>query len=494
MNEKIKEIQQWLWDHKFAPKNVSYEKFVDGYDGRMTQAALRKAKENHWEFKDTKPKFTMSWQKPSEKPKIVSEDILSQRLNQYTTIAKQKEKERLAKEQEDAKKYGSGMKGNARRFVKQLQEDLLREEYDLGKWGADGVMGNKTKQALAQAEKDGWQVVNNRLVKKPQQTEKPQQSKKSTTMGLPKITGVPGREGKAMALEQGFEYLWDRTKDAVNFIQRKIPGLSFFVNAPYEGSEEEARKLGYKHYTTDGFTRKPVDYSVPDQEGMPAQKRAQAQLDKYGITSEQTRDKSPFAKWVYEYSPGHGYNVFRLIENSVKGNKIRENGKRVLNTQPTPMADTFSDFAAEVFDYAGNPEMAQEMRAQKGYSIGESANRNDLSNLYFGYPMQGKSLRISERTETGKGNKPDQGYFYEFANDGHIYNDPAYRQATLGGGGVEATGENMGTWGASIDSEGNKAYYDLWDINPLTAIPGLKHLGNVDAIGTGFELYGKQKK
>lgn len=467
MNEKIKEIQQWLWDHKFAPENVSYEKFVDRYDGRMTQAALRKAKENHWEFTDGKPKFIMSWQKPSEK---------------------QKEKERLAKEQKDAKKYGSSMKGNARKFTKQLQEDLVSKQYDIGIYGADGIMGNDTKRALTQAEKDGWQVVNNRLVKKPQQNKKPQ----STTIGMPKITGVPGREGKAMALEQGFEYLWDRAKDAVNFIQRKTPGLSYFVDAPYEGSEEEARKLGYKHYTTDGFTRKPVDYSISNQEDMTIQKRAQAQLDKYGITSEQTRDKSPFAKWVYEYAPGHGYNLFRLVENSLRGNKVRENGKRVLNTQPTPMADALSDFAAEVFEYANNPEMAQEMRAQKGYSIGESANRNDLSNLYFGYPMQGKSLQISEKTETGKGNKPDQGYFYEFANDSHIYSDPAYRQAIPGGSGVEATGENMGTWGASIDSKGNKAYYDLWDINPLTTIPGLKNLPNVDAVGTGFELYGKQ--
>jgi hypothetical protein len=106
--------------------------------------------------------------------------------------------------------------------------------------------------------------------------------------------------------------------------------------------------------------------------------------------------------------------------------------------------------------------------------------------------MQGKSFRISSRTETGKGNKPRQGYFYEFVNSSPIYSDPAYTKAQPGGRGVEATGENMGTWSASIDASGNKAYYDLWDINPLTHIPGLESLPNMDFLGTGFELYGKQ--
>lgn len=52
----------------------------------------------------------------------------------------------------------------------------------------------------------------------------------------------------------------------------------------------------------------------------------------------------------------------------------------------------------------------------------------------------------------------------------------------------------MGTWGASIDNQGRKAYYDKWDINPLTHIPGLEELPNINSIGTSFELYGKQKR
>jgi hypothetical protein len=51
----------------------------------------------------------------------------------------------------------------------------------------------------------------------------------------------------------------------------------------------------------------------------------------------------------------------------------------------------------------------------------------------------------------------------------------------------------MGNFGASIDNSGKKAYYDKWDINPLTKIEGLEWLPNLDFFGTSFELYDKQK-
>ena len=51
----------------------------------------------------------------------------------------------------------------------------------------------------------------------------------------------------------------------------------------------------------------------------------------------------------------------------------------------------------------------------------------------------------------------------------------------------------MGNWSASIDANGNKAYYDDWDINPFTKIPGLQGLSNMNFLGTNFELYGKQR-
>lgn len=39
-------------------------------------------------------------------------------------------------------------------FVRQLQEDLIAQGYDLGKWGADGSFGGATEAALIQWQKD----------------------------------------------------------------------------------------------------------------------------------------------------------------------------------------------------------------------------------------------------------------------------------------------------------------------------------------------------
>lgn len=348
--------------------------------------------------------------------------------------------------------------------------------YDVGFFGkttlnraVDGKHGKGTQKALEAAEKAGYIFKDGQLVKKASLVKKSPENSYETVE------------------KPGF---WS---DLSNFVLSHHSATRSFMGRPYRGSEEEARKLGYKYYTDNGFTRYPVDYSVKGQENMTPQERAQAQLDQYGITSEQTRDKSPLAKFTYEYSPGYGYNVARMLENAIRGNKVRENGQRVTEKVETPIADEFTETLAQLADKVGLDDFAKDMRAQKGYQINESAQRSDLSNLFFGYPMQGKSLRISSRTETGKGNKPSQGYFYEFTNDRHIYSDPAYNKVQPGGRGVEATGENMGTWSASKDASGNKAYYDLWDINPLTHIPGLESLPNMDFLGTGFELYGKQR-
>jgi hypothetical protein len=180
-------------------------------------------------------------------------------------------------------------------------------------------------------------------------------------------------------------------------------------------------------------------------------------------------------------------------ENIIRGNKVRDKGQRNTETIETPVADKISNKIANVFDFIGFDNAANDLRESTEYKINESAQRNDISNLYFGYPMQGNTLRISPHTETGRGNKPEQGYFFEFTNANHIYNDPAYENAVPGGAGVQAKGENMGDWGASVDNNGKKVYYDKWDINPFTKIRGLQWLPNMNFMGTSFELYGKQK-
>lgn len=77
-----------------------------------------------------------------------------------------------ANENEIQRKASIGTKGIVQQQAKadtiRLQQALLKEGYDLGKWGADGNRGQTTEKAIAQAEKDGWIVDGHRLVKKQQ--------------------------------------------------------------------------------------------------------------------------------------------------------------------------------------------------------------------------------------------------------------------------------------------------------------------------------------
>lgn len=384
-----------------------------------------------------------------------------------------------------------------------IQQQLKDAGYNLGttgknKDGVDGSWGNKSQAALDQALKDGY--IYDEKTANIYKKEKPKLKEKSSTasyqysmnpmFGTP-ITPTKSTTSNKQNDDPGL------IADTFNWLGRQFPTYSViggFTKHPYKGSEEEARKLGYKHYTEDGFTRHTVDYSVPNQENMTDQQRSQAQIDKYGITQEQVRDKSPVSSFVYNYAPGYGYNVLRFIENVARNNKVRQDGQPAKKTIKTPVADAITEGTADVLDFIGANKLAGDLRESNTYPINESKQRNDLSNYYFGYPMNGRSIKVSQHTETGKGNRPDNKYFMEFVNDSHIYRDPAYAEAVPGGGGVEATGENMGTWSASKDKQGRKAYYDKWDINPLTHIPGLESLPNLDFIGTGFELYGKQKR
>lgn len=48
--------------------------------------------------------------------------------------------------------------------VQALQQQLRSLGYDIGSTGADGIIGRKTKEALAQAEKSGYTLVNGKLI------------------------------------------------------------------------------------------------------------------------------------------------------------------------------------------------------------------------------------------------------------------------------------------------------------------------------------------
>lgn len=90
---------------------------------------------------------------------------------QRVTATNQALAEQEANENEIQRKASIGTKGVVQQQAKantiRLQQALLKEGYDLGRWGADGNWGRATDAAITQAEKDGWVVDGHRLVKKP---------------------------------------------------------------------------------------------------------------------------------------------------------------------------------------------------------------------------------------------------------------------------------------------------------------------------------------
>jgi hypothetical protein len=71
-------------------------------------------------------------------------------------------------------------------------------------------MGNKTRQALAQAEKDGWQVINHRLVRRPEpeKTVSFNPSTSPSVIGLPLNYGFPS--SKKETLDNGIAHLTNK--------------------------------------------------------------------------------------------------------------------------------------------------------------------------------------------------------------------------------------------------------------------------------------------
>jgi hypothetical protein len=74
-------------------------------------------------------------------------------------------------------------------------------------------------------------------------------------------------------------------------------------------------------------------------------------------------------------------------ENIVRGNKVREDGKANTETIKTPVADKMTSYLADFADLIGADKFAGDLRESNTYPVNESAQRNDLSNYFFGYPM-----------------------------------------------------------------------------------------------------------
>ena len=149
------------------------------------------------------PSITSQWQTVAGQNDAAA-NWVKQRVDTTINNINQALAEQEANEQKIQRKASIGTKGVVQQQAKadtiRLQQALLKEGYDLGRWGADGNRGQATEKAIAQAEKDGWTVDGHRLVKKqPQTTQIPAQ-----------VFGAAGPEYAVMAQAQ---MLKDQSKE-----------------------------------------------------------------------------------------------------------------------------------------------------------------------------------------------------------------------------------------------------------------------------------------
>lgn len=117
------------------------------------------------------PSITNQWQVVAGQNDAAA-NWFKQKIDTTMNRVNQALAEQEANEQKIQRKASIGTKGVVQQQAKadtiRLQQALLKEGYDLGRWGADGNWGRATDAAIAQAEKDGWVVDGHRLIKKPQ--------------------------------------------------------------------------------------------------------------------------------------------------------------------------------------------------------------------------------------------------------------------------------------------------------------------------------------
>lgn len=319
--------------------------------------------------------------------------------------------------------------------IQALQQQLRSLGYDIGKTGADGIMGNSTKTALANAEKDGYTLQGQKLVKKVS-TNQPQKSQPQKSEG---------------SLFHGIMSKWANTpvnpEDPIGNILRA------FYKGAYQGTEEDARRLGYENYQPQGsFRAYPVSYATEGDHAT-IQDRAQAQLDQYGITSEQTQDKSRFQKWQYQYLPGYGYNVLHLLENYNEGTPVAssETGKAVyLDRNPE-----------DSWAYQYGHQAANASGKGMKYFFGNMSHaREDYRNLYYGYPQQHNTLSINKDVKAKNSGEFRDGYAYVQKSY-----DPISLSSNLQPGETKnVVGGQFNNFTIGKTADGEQWYIDDWDL------------------------------
>lgn len=273
----------------------------------------------------------------------------------------------------------------------------------------------------------------------------------------------------------------------------------------YRGTEEGAQNMGYEHYVPDGFDvtgefAPKVSYYVEGQENMTPTQRAAAQMEKYGITQEYVRDKTPIGKLLYEYLPDYGYVWKSAVEDFLKGRKRYD----ASTGTPTDYNPTYEDY--DWFQRASEEEKANAQRITAGRAK-DNRHRHDARNLYFGYPIRNGTLQVNTNISQEFANsRPDLfKYGYSFVDPTYseaLFNDPHWNDLTEHADYSEAKQQYAETWGVGGDpndttsyrntngynmgrvtvryNPGDKRWYaDEWDL-----LPGIN-----DIYGRGFSIY-----
>ena len=346
----------------------------------------------------------------------------------------------------------------------------------------DGIFGDMSQQAIKNAEAMGYTIdrANGTVSKKKTNT-----TTSSTNKSKRPIT-TSGANFPSQVIEQAAE--------PTSNIYRNVLGKTInpFVSTSYMGSEDDARRLGYRTY---GWTGRPVNYSVEPSDSTSQRSIASAQMQKYGITQEQAQDKSRVHNLLYEYMPTNGYDVFMMLEGMARGDKNADSktGKAVRGNKKRPVSEAVEKAIGKVYDAVTNStEGSEQARRAANYNRNATAKREDLRNLMMGFPIVNGTLEVTPFDEMGKGQFQD-GYGFRF-KDRTPLNEARNANLAPGEHRQIADGYDMGHHGISRSEDGNtRSYYDYWNINPLTLIPGV---GSVidkmipqGLVGRGFDLY-----
>lgn len=227
--------------------------------------------------------------------------------------------------------------------------------------------------------------------------------------------GVAWNGGNYQISRDNFEPgIGDEMKRMWNAYSASNPVTRFMFEQPYYGTEEDARKLGYKTFVDRNGYEHDVDYGSAVMGNLSTRDRAARQMEMYGITDEMTANKSGFDRFLYENLPSYSYDVAQTLSNAFNGTK---------------QADSMTGRSVMLPEREGTTNEAER---------NATPFRESLRNLAFHYPDPNGRLRVSPYERPGQG-EFDLGYaFYDPEVQNYILNDPIYQQTTPGGKPVQA--------------------------------------------------------